>query len=56
MNRLLRAFFGHPLLTLKVMGAIHWQALKLWLKGLRIHSLPPAPAAPVSIVRRTPTP
>lgn len=53
---LLRAFFGHPLLTLKVMGAIHWQALKLWLKGLRIHSLPPAPATPVSIVRRTPTP
>ncbi|RYF81934.1 MAG: DUF1365 domain-containing protein [Comamonadaceae bacterium] len=53
---LLRAFFGHPLLTLKVVGAIHWQALRLWLKGLRIHSLPPAPEAPVSIVRRPPLP
>ena len=53
---LLRAFVGHPLLTLKVVGAIHWQALKLWLKGLRIHALPPAPEAPVSIVRRPPLP
>lgn len=53
---LLRAFFSHPLLTLKVVGAIHWQALKLWCKGLRIHPLPPAPAVPVSIVRRPPMP
>lgn len=26
--------FRFPLLTLKVIGAIHWEALKLWLKGV----------------------
>ena len=30
---LLGAWASHPLMTLKVMGAIHWQALKLWIKG-----------------------
>ncbi|NNG05262.1 MAG: DUF1365 domain-containing protein [Inquilinus sp.] len=45
---LLRAFFAHPLMTLKVMGAIHWQALWLWLKGAAFHRRPKPPAAPVS--------
>ncbi|MEL6575214.1 MAG: DUF1365 domain-containing protein [Pseudomonadota bacterium] len=27
----------HPLMTVKVIVAIHWQALKLWLKGARFH-------------------
>lgn len=40
---LLRAFLTHPLVTLKVMGAIHWQALKLWRKGARFHSRPSPP-------------
>lgn len=35
------ALFGqwvrHPLMTLKVITAIHWQALKLWLKGATFH-------------------
>ncbi|MFZ2869167.1 DUF1365 domain-containing protein [Zavarzinia sp.] len=26
------AVLGHPLMTLKVVAAIHWQALRLWLK------------------------
>ncbi|MEM6487552.1 MAG: DUF1365 domain-containing protein [Pseudomonadota bacterium] len=34
---LLRAWAAHPLMTLKVMVAIHWQALRLWLKGARFH-------------------
>jgi len=24
----------HPLMTVKVVAAIHWQALRLWLKGV----------------------
>ena len=30
-----------PLMTLKVFLGIHWQALKLWLKGLKIFTHPP---------------
>jgi DUF1365 family protein len=47
---LLRAFLRTPLLTLKVIGGIHWEALRLWIKGLRLHPRPPAPARPVTIV------
>ena len=49
---LLRAFAGVPFLTLKVMGAIHWQALRLWWKGLRLKERP-APPDPHTIL---PTP
>lgn len=42
-------FFSHPLLTLKVVGAIHWEALRLWLKGARFHACPAAPAHSVTI-------
>jgi uncharacterized protein len=31
---LLRALFAYPFLTLKVVAAIHWEALRLWLKGV----------------------
>ena len=33
---LLRSFFALPLVTFKVVGAIHWEALRLWLKGARL--------------------
>ena len=33
---LLRAFFALPLATLKIMAAIHWEALLLWVKGARL--------------------
>ncbi len=39
---LARAFLSIPLLTLKVVLAIHWQALLIWLKGVPIHSRPGA--------------
>ncbi len=32
---LLRSFFGLPLVTFKIMAAIYWEALRLWLKGAR---------------------
>ena len=32
---LLKCIFFNPLMTLKVISAIHWQALKLFLKGIR---------------------
>lgn len=50
-GNLLRAFCTHPLLTQKVIGAIHWQALKLWRKGLRLRSRPQAPVFPVTNVQ-----
>jgi uncharacterized protein len=47
---LLRALATHPLLTLKVVGAIHWHALRLLLKGLKPRPRPRPPAAPVTVV------
>ncbi|GLR67016.1 DUF1365 domain-containing protein [Acidocella aquatica] len=47
---LLRIFFAYPLLTLKIIGGIHWEALKLLLKGVRLRQRPALPAQPVSIV------
>jgi len=37
---LLRSFFALPLVTLKIVAAIHWEALRLWLKGVRLVSRP----------------
>ena len=39
---LLRSFFALPLVTFKIVAAIHWEALRLWVKGAR---LVPRPAA-----------
>ena len=39
---LLRVWAGHPLLTLKVIAGIHWEALKLWRKGLKFRPNPHA--------------
>jgi len=47
---LLRALLTHPLLTLKVVGAIHWHALRLLLKGLKLRPRPSPPATPVTVV------
>jgi DUF1365 family protein len=37
---LARALAGYPLMTVKVVAAIYWQALKLWLKGAPLHDHP----------------
>ena len=47
---LLRAFARTPLLTLKVIGGIHWEAMRLWIKGLRLQVRPAPPVNSVSIV------
>jgi DUF1365 family protein len=43
------AALRHPLLAAKVLGAIHWEALKLWLKGVRLVPRPPAPERFVTV-------
>jgi DUF1365 family protein len=35
-SALLRGFVSLPLVTFKIVAAIHWQALRLWLKGVRL--------------------
>jgi uncharacterized protein len=51
---LLRAFLFYPLLTLKVIAAIHWEALLLWLKGVRLQNRPPPPDREVTVGQETP--
>jgi DUF1365 family protein len=51
---LARAFFTHPLLTFAVIGAIHWEALRLWIKGARFHRRPEPPAHPLTVVSPAP--
>lgn len=40
---LLAALRRYPLLTLKVVAGIHWEALRLWIKGMRLVPRPPPP-------------
>jgi DUF1365 family protein len=48
---LLRSFCSLPLVTLKIVAAIHWEALRLWLKGARLVPRPNSvPAKPVNTV------
>ncbi|MEX2518795.1 MAG: DUF1365 domain-containing protein [Paracoccaceae bacterium] len=47
-----RAFWRHPLVTLKALGLIHWQALRLVLRGISLRAKPPQRAAKVSVSRR----
>ena len=44
-----------PLLTFKVMSAIHWEALQLWLKGLKVFAHEPA-ASPIESSISNPKP
>lgn len=48
---LLACFFAYPLMTLKVIAAIHVEAARLWLKGLKVYTHPGAVAP-----RRAPLP
>lgn len=43
-GQILRLVARIPHLTLKIVAGIHWEALKLWIKGMRYISRPEAPA------------
>jgi DUF1365 family protein len=52
---LMKLFFAMPLMTLGVVAAIHWEALRLWFKGAHFYSRPPGPRAGASVGRATPS-
>jgi len=47
-RQLLSQVLRVPLQTLKVLAAIHWQALKIWARGARFHRKPAPPIEEVS--------
>ncbi len=47
---LLKAFLVIPFQTLVVVGGIHFEALKIWMKGVRLRKRPPPPEAAVSYI------
>lgn len=48
-----RALFGYPLFSLMVIGRIHWQALRLWVKGIGWHRKPEPPPTFVTTAAAT---
>jgi DUF1365 family protein len=49
--RLARYAVKYPLLTLKVIGLIHWHALRLWLKGVPWHRKADSPQLQRQVLR-----
>ena len=45
---LLRALIRTPLMPFKIIAAIHWQALKIWVRGARFYKKPLPPLDTVS--------
>jgi DUF1365 family protein len=50
-RELLSAFLRMPFLSLQVIAGIHFEALKLWLKGARYHPKPSAPQEVATVGR-----
>ncbi len=49
---LLRSFLSLPMMPLKIIGGIHWEAIKLWIKGMRLVKRPP-PLEPAISISKT---
>ena len=49
---IVRLLVGYPLMTLKVVGAIHFEAARLWAKGIPLVARQKAPAYSFTIVDR----
>jgi hypothetical protein len=43
-------FLRYPLMTLKVIAGIHWEALRLWRKGIPLVRRPAPPTHPVTVL------
>ena len=54
-RNLLNVFLAIPFVTLKVIAAIHWEALRLWLKGLRLRQRPAPPKRTSTIITANPS-
>ena len=47
---LMFVFLKIPVVTIKVVAAIHWEALRLWAKGIGLRHRPPPPKRPATVV------
>ncbi|MBW8883081.1 MAG: DUF1365 domain-containing protein, partial [Asticcacaulis sp.] len=47
-SQLIRLFLAMPLVTLKVVLGIHWEALLIWLKGIKLRPKPPTERSSIS--------
>ncbi len=47
---LVAVLLAYPFLTLGVVVAIHWEALKLFLKGVKLRDRPPPPSAALTVI------
>ncbi|WP_193181398.1 DUF1365 domain-containing protein [Nisaea sediminum] len=52
---ILRMAALYPLLTVKVVAGIHWEALKLWIKGAVFHERPAEPDRAVTVIGKSST-
>lgn len=48
---LIRILFKYPLMSVKVIAGIHWEAWKLWRKGIKIVDRPLPPDHPITYVK-----
>ena len=49
-RNLMFVFLKSPAITIKVIAAIHWEAIRLWAKGIRLHRRPSPPVHTATVV------